>query len=449
MVESGFAAKRVGSDGEEVSETLTLSEVLELGIRLQRRKEYQAAEEIYRALLQQVPDEPTATQYLAILYHQTRRFDASRELFTRALEIDPRNAGCWSNYGNVMVEQGDAAEALRAYRKAIALAPGFAQAHANLGVVHRAQGDLDQAEAAYRRALSLDGDEIGSWYNLSNVLLATGRAREAIDALSEIMTRRPETTTSYRQLALAFERLGQHEDALATYREWQEKSPEDPQPAYHIEAMLRSDTLERAPERYVEHLFDDFANSFDVKLERLDYRAPVLVEAALSEVRSPDGTLAILDAGCGTGWCGPLLRPYARRLDGVDLSAGMLEKAAERGVYDGLQKGELVEFIASRPGNWDAIVVCDTLCYFGRLDEVAEAIAQALTPSGLVIATCEVSEGAGDYEVFLHGRFAHRRDYFERSFADVGMTALDIARAPLRVELQEPVEGWVGTFQKR
>ena len=35
----------------------------------------------------------------------------------------------------------------------------------------------------------------------------------------------------------------------------------------------------------------------------------------------------VLDAGCGTGLCGPLLRPYAKRLVGVDLSSGMLERA--------------------------------------------------------------------------------------------------------------------------
>ena len=36
----------------------------------------------------------------------------------------------------------------------------------------------------------------------------------------------------------------------------------------------------------------------------------------------------MLDAGCGTGLCGPLLKPFAGRLDGVDLSPRMLAKAA-------------------------------------------------------------------------------------------------------------------------
>ena len=44
----------------------------------------------------------------------------------------------------------------------------------------------------------------------------------------------------------------------------------------------------------------------------------------------------ILDAGCGTGLCGPLVAPHAQRLTGVDLSAGMLAQASEKGVYDEL-----------------------------------------------------------------------------------------------------------------
>ena len=33
----------------------------------------------------------------------------------------------------------------------------------------------------------------------------------------------------------------------------------------------------------------------------------------------PAGSLDVLDAGCGTGLCGPLVKPYARSLVGVAL----------------------------------------------------------------------------------------------------------------------------------
>ena len=53
----------------------------------------------------------------------------------------------------------------------------------------------------------------------------------------------------------------------------------------------------------------------------------------------PSKRLDVLDAGCGTGLCGPLVAPYARRLAGVDLSEGMLAHAKEKNVYDELIEG--------------------------------------------------------------------------------------------------------------
>jgi predicted TPR repeat methyltransferase len=55
--------------------------------------------------------------------------------------------------------------------------------------------------------------------------------------------------------------------------------------------------------------------------------------------------LDVLDAGCGTGLCGAIVAPYARRLVGVDLSEGMLVHATSKNVYDSLIKAELTEYL--------------------------------------------------------------------------------------------------------
>ena len=65
--------------------------------------------------------------------------------------------------------------------------------------------------------------------------------------------------------------------------------------------------------------------------------------ASLAEaLGAPESALDILDAGCGTGLCAPLLKPYARVLAGIDLSGGMLVRARARGIYDELIEGESV-----------------------------------------------------------------------------------------------------------
>ena len=91
--------------------------------------------------------------------------------------------------------------------------------------------------------------------------------------------------------------------------------------------------------------------SFDSKLAKLSYRAPALVAAMLEDSGvEASKSLDVLDAGCGTGLCGPLMAPYARRLVGVDLSAGMLAQAKEKNVYDELFKVELTAYLRDSPG---------------------------------------------------------------------------------------------------
>ena len=143
-----------------------------------------------------------------------------------------------------------------------------------------------------------------------------------------------------------------------------------------IAACSGRDVPARASDAFIEQTFDSFAGSFDAKLAKLLYRAPALVAAMLadSDVEASK-SLDVLDAGCGTGLCGPLIAPYARRLVGVDLSARMLAQAQARNVYDELVKCELTAYLRDSPGAFDVIVSADTLVYFGPLQDVVAASA--------------------------------------------------------------------------
>src|SRR3954466_8299328 len=118
---------------------------------------------------------------------------------------------------------------------------------------------------------------------------------------------------------------------------------------------------------------------------------------------APSKTLDALDAGCGTGLCGPLVAPYVRSLTGIDLSAGMLVQAKEKGVYDALYKVELTSYLRDNPIAFDLILSADTLCYFGALDDVVDAAARSLRSGGLLIFTLEHlrGEAASDYRLEL------------------------------------------------
>src|SRR5439155_25950637 len=65
----------------------------------------------------------------------------------------------------------------------------------------------------------------------------------------------------------------------------------------------------------------------------------------------------ILDAGCGTGLAGQILaaRGY-RRLEGLDLSAGMLREASHKGCYMALHQQTLGDALDFPPAIFDAVL---------------------------------------------------------------------------------------------
>ena len=103
------------------------------------------------------------------------------------------------------------------------------------------------------------------------------------------------------------------------------------------------------PQAYVARLFDDYAPRFDAHLTKnLGYRAPALIADALSAVAPGRRFASALDLGCGTGLMGEALRGRVDHLTGVDLSAAMIAKARERGVYDGLIVGDAAALLDVR-----------------------------------------------------------------------------------------------------
>jgi len=405
---------------------------------------------MYRQILEAVPDYPDAVHYSGVLAHQEGRSDEAVALIRRSLELEPDRADWHSNLGIVLRDRLELDEAIAACRRAIALDPNHANAHNNLGVLLRAQGHAVEAEAAYRAAIRVSPEHSDAWTNLGILLTGQKRTREAAVCFFKVITLTPKHPEARRLLALAHCALGEVDEAVAIFEEWLKEEPDHPIARHMIAACSGREVPARASDAFIEMTFDSFAGSFDAKLAKLLYRAPDLVAAMLADsVAGSSKCLDVLDAGCGTGLCGPLVAPYARRLVGVDLSARMLDRARSRNVYDELVKRELTAYLRESPATFDVIVSADTLVYFGPLEEVVAASANALRPGGRLVFTVEELSGASDagYAISSHGRYGHTRDYLERVLSGANLRP-EVVPAELRLEAGEPVKGLVVLAEK-
>jgi predicted TPR repeat methyltransferase len=424
---------------------LSLDDAMAIAVQLHRTGHLDDAAELYRQILDQKPEYGPALHYSGVLAHQQGRSDEAVAKLERSLAADPDQADCYSNLCIVLREQGKLEQAVDACRHALALDPTHANAHSNLGGLLRAQGHLVEAEAAYRAAIALNPEHVDAYTNLGNLLNAQKRTREAVECFCKAITLNPAHAESRRLLGLAYCTLGEIDKAVDVFERWVAEEPDNPVPRHMLAACSGRDVPVRASDAYVESVFDTFAASFDSRLARLSYRAPALVTDMVARARIEQSkSLDVLDAGCGTGLCGPLLAPYARRLVGVDLSGNMLAQARERNVYDELIKGELTAHLRASAGAFDVIVSADTLVYFGVLDDAVAAAAEALRPGGWLVFTVEALDDsdAAEYRIKPHGRYSHARRYVERVLRAHGFHP-EIERAELRMEGGMPVNGLV------
>jgi predicted TPR repeat methyltransferase len=429
---------------------LTIDEAMAIALQAQREGDAAVARALYERVLAVVPDHVGALHLLGVLHHQTRRPREAIRLLRRAVELDPDEPRLHGDLGNVFFELDRPDLARQAYEVAILLDPEDAQARNNLGVALRALRLVDEAEAAYGEAVALAPNFHEAWNNLGNLLSSRGRTADAIACFGKALSAAPRDPHARRFLSTAYSVSGHKDRALTILREWLRDEPNNPTVAHLIAANSGEDVPVRASDAYVRDLFDGFAESFDRKLAQLDYRAPELIAEAVAAAHgAPDATLAVLDAGCGTGLAGGALRPFARTLEGVDLSEGMLRRAGERGVYDALVEGELTRHLAGHAEAFDLIVSADTLCYFGDLAPVCAAARGALRPGGRFVFSVEAGGSSeGGYELQSHGRYRHDPAYVLGAVAAAGL-AVEASRTDvLRLERGEPVAGLIVTARR-
>jgi len=425
-------------------------ELLQQAIKAHQAGELDEAERLYGEVLGLQAAQPDAMHFLGVLSHQRGRSDEALALIGAALKITPRHPDAHNNLGNVHKECSRLAEAEACYRRALACGPGHYNALSNLALVLEAQERLDDAFDAYTQLLQQAPTYAHGHYRLGMFLRNHAQHEEHLEQAAECFRQAfrydERNVRALEGVGISLYMLGRHDQAATVYRDWLAREPNNPVPRHMLASCGAAEAPPRAADDYVRDVFDGFAESFDEQLlNNLGYRAPqVLTEALTTLLPAAARHLDVLDAGCGTGLCAPLVREYARRLVGVDLSPGMVDKARARGGYDALEVAELTAWLGDHPGEFDVVISADTLVYFGELAPVLTATAAALRASGWLGFTLESIDGEDDRaELDSSGRYRHSRAYVQRVLEASGFTDISIRADTLRKERGQPVGSWV------
>jgi predicted TPR repeat methyltransferase len=364
---------------------------------------------------------------------QRRAKQKDRQPSSPAGTVDARDPIALHSAGIEAYRAGRLDMAAELIAKAIGANGHLPEFHYNLAIVLRAQGKLKEAAASYERAILLKPDYADAHNNLGNVWKTLGKRDEALACFERALLWRPGNADTHYNLGILCSDSGDRDEAARHFQRCLDLDSDDSLGAGMLLAHLG---LAIVPERTPQA---QLLNIYDVRSRFWDRESTYFGHALVAEgLRKHAGAadLDILDIGCGTGLVGAQVRSLAGRLDGIDITPAMLEKARDKKIYDRLDQADLVAFMSEHRGGYDAILGAATLIHFGNLQAVFQAAAMCLRDQGLFVFTLFSHEDdradfavASNDKLARSGCYTHGADYVERLALECGFSLKALKKA--------------------
>ncbi|MEM7463013.1 MAG: class I SAM-dependent methyltransferase [Pseudomonadota bacterium] len=145
-------------------------------------------------------------------------------------------------------------------------------------------------------------------------------------------------------------------------------------------------------------LYDGWANSYEAEMAKAGYRHPSICVALLAR-HLPPGADPLLDAGAGTGLIGEWLGILGyQHVEGLDISKGMLEVAASKGVYAKLHNLALGSALPFQDGAFAGIVSAGVFTTGHVGVEGLDELIRICRPGGIIVLTIKDDLWTGGFD---------------------------------------------------
>jgi predicted TPR repeat methyltransferase len=208
-----------------------------------------------------------------------------------------------------------------------------------------------------------------------------------------------------------------------------------------LAALNKSAAILQPPRSYVQNLFDQYANDFEEHLVgQLGYCGHTVLIEQLPLI-CPRRFESVLDLGCGTGLCAPMLRPRSVHLTGVDLAPAMIEKSKQTALYDDLTVADVHDYLRSTSKQFDLVVAADVFIYVGELERLFSLLKQRMKAGAWLAFTVELPTDGSALQLMPSLRYAHSVQYVQALAQRHGFQVVSEKQAPIRVHNGLPMLG--------
>lgn len=303
-------------------------------------------------------------------------------------------------------------------------------------------------------------------YVLGSKLLTQGNYAEAKFRFKFTLWRQPNHIQALHNLAICHFALGEMKEGVTLVQNAIRHNPKDESSRYLLATVENGKYAEgyephTTPSEMIKNEFRMRAAEYDAEeVGEAGYRGHLAVYEALSALPPPDGIVwtSVLDAGCGTGLVGSLIKPIVKKLHGVDICAEMLAQAADlrdnelgRKIYDVTTEADVRSYLLhlSEP-TYQAIVAANLAPLMGGLAPFLEGAMRGLHPQGWVVFNYLPSEKPQGYHLVAEERrFAHSENYIRQVIEKSGLQLHSIVQKPLDGDQENARHCFVVCAQKK
>jgi tetratricopeptide (TPR) repeat protein len=258
------------------------------GLAAFNARDYRAAADLFAEVVRELPENPSAHQYLGLSYYHLGEYPNALSALAAARALRPDSFELLDHYVTTAKKAGDLDAAAVALREYIDRHPDATAARLELSRVARTQGNADEALQQAEAIAQAQGDTPEAKFELGVSLKEAGRLDEAIAALKSSIEMNPESAVAHHALGVTELLSGKTKEAVGSLEAAVARAPENGD--FRFSLAQAYEKLDRVPESLAAYeAYLKYANASDPRAKVVRDRLEVAKKALAERERSERG----------------------------------------------------------------------------------------------------------------------------------------------------------------
>jgi len=168
---------------------------------------------------------------------EQKKYAEAIEKFRQAIEVDPKYAAAYCNWGDALNQQERYEEAAEQYAKAVEVDPKYIDAYNSWGLMLLDEEKYAEAIEKFKQAIEVEPEYVYAYYNWGWTLISLKKYDQAITQFEKMIVKKPNDALGYNGLGLALLSCGRYTESEQKFLKAIEKNPSAPSAHYNLASL--------------------------------------------------------------------------------------------------------------------------------------------------------------------------------------------------------------------